>query len=626
MKRIRLHFGIGIAVALIASCGNDMPFDPEDPRLDDARLEIVGSPAVNLRYGETAELRVRYVAGDGSVISNAPIDYEIAGEPAGSRLAALQTTTNADGEAAVDLTAGDADAMFDVTVTPPMGDAVAFSVAVSDTDAGSIVVSMTYAGSRTFGRFDTYLFEGETCDSMNPRMLPTALRSAPSVSDVSAMPAFAGVPAGSDYAVAVTAGNEAGVGAFGCRDGVVVNAGEETPVNITLMDIEIRPTFVGVWDLDNRFDFGDALGSVGTVIRALEELGDDYAVDPETGDPADERLTDTDMDGRPEYGVDPGAFVVDLAMRQTCAWRCLDGETYDTCSVEDHELGDLKHLYLNPTWFTSSGDTPAESRFTGGCGAWSLFLPQAQTAVNDAIASRVPDFAVRWLELTSDLASAITNAHILSVLTINAPSAGNEFELPMSHELVQMVVRYRDPMSDPPGAMRETTISLVDAGFTSLEVTDITTVDGTTLTIPEHSFTLNWGELVLYIYREVLLREAFGVSDTGELLASWVDCASLASDLHSRLGDPGVVTESQLETWCGIGLEAAGTLLEGQLAGLLDIDGTLTIGGTADGSGIDESTGQVDTLENGMWSGTWGDGTETESITGTFTGARRTGM
>ena len=60
------------------------------------------------------------------------------------------------------------------------------------------------------------------------------------------------------------------------------------------------------------------------------------------------------------------------------------------------------------------------------------------------------------------------------------------------------------------------------------------------------------------------------------------------------------------------------------------VDGTLTIGGTAVGMDIDESTGRVDTLGDGMWSGCFTDDTSTDCsafdanpITGTFTGTRR---
>lgn len=626
MRHVRLVLTSLVTLSLLASCGNSM-FDPMDPSLEGARLEIVGSPAVNLRYSDAVDLRVRYVRMDGSLIENAPIDYAIVGDPVGSRLGALQTPTDTNGEAAVSLVAGNAEAMFDVTVTPPRGDGVSFSIAVSDTDAGSIVVSMTYAGTRDLVRFDTFLFEGESCAMMNPTALPTALRSAPSVSSIAAMPAFAGVPVGSDYAIAVVARSTANVAAFGCRDRRVVMARTETPVAVTLADTVIGADFVGVWDLDNRFDFGGTLPeSVQTFLDVLDELTDDSSIDGE-------RIADTDMDGVfPEFGVDPGAFITDIIMRQTCHWECAGGEDYDTCSETNHRLGDLRLLYMEN--FTSwSG---AQSRFTGGCGAWEFIHVAIQNEINDLINSFVPDFVTNWFNLAGDLARAINDAHILSVLEINRPTAGDEFALPMRHELVQMVVDLRDPTATPPGMRRSFTFSLADAGFTSLTVTEITTVDGTTLNIPSHSFTLNWGRLVLYIYREIFLNRIFGYMDTGEMFADLIDCNVVGDWIVEEVCScdttiPGdcagcIISPSTAAGYCVTGLSAAGAAIEGAITDFLDIDGTLTIQGTAEGRDINMETGRVDTLANGMWSGSWGEAATTETITGTFTGVRRTGM
>jgi len=618
MTQLRLALTWLLAVVALSACAAETdPFDPDDPTLENARLVIIGSPAVTLRYGDMADLRVRYEREDGTPIGGAPIDYAIVGDGAGSSLGALQTTTDDGGVASVAITGGDAEATFDVEVTPPRGDSVTFSVAVSDSDLGSITVSMTYAGSRTLARFDAFLFDGESCASMDPNALPTALRSAASVSSIDAMPAFPGVPVGSAYAVAVVARADVDVSAFGCRDGISVVAREDTPVNITLMDVDLTPDFTGVWDLDNRLDFGGALPpSVEAFLDVLDELTDDSALDGDFGPGGD-----ADGDGVwPEYGQDPGAFVVDVVMRQTCAWECMSGEDFSTCSEIDHELGDLRLFYQQD--FTSWDG--AQSSVFGGCGAWTFVHRDVQQQINDL----APDFVTQWLGLAGDIARAITESHILSVLTINAPTAGSEFDLPMSHELVSMVVPITDPTTDPP-TEREFTFALADAGFTSLEVTEVTTVSGTTLSIPTHQFNLNWGELVLYIYRAIVLEEIFGVMTTGELLGTFIDCMQLGADLRAALDDWALVgpgrgpSASSLEGFCVTGLNAAGDALEGALLDFLDDEGTLTLQGTAEGNDIDEETGVVGSLEMGMWSGSFGEDTMTMPITGTFTGMRR---
>jgi hypothetical protein len=646
MTRARLFLTVAVAALLAAACGGG--FDPDDPRLDGARLEIVGSPAVNLRYGESAALTVRYVDAEGAPIADAPIAYELDGDAAGSRLSALQTTTAGDGSAAVDLTAGTANAMFTVHVTPPRGDAVDFSVAVADTDLGSIVVSMTYAGSRELMRFNTFLFEGESCAGMDPRALPTALRSASAASVVTAMPAFAGVPVGTDYTVAVTAQGAAGVAAFGCRDGVAVRAREETPVSITLTDVELVPDFVGVWDLDNSFDFAEGLPpTVRNAIDIIDELTDDQPQKTcggvAIGGGAVVCTSDAGCSGGTSclptstfcgtaatiapadrwYGIDPGAFIVDMLARQTCHWECEMGETYDTCSQNNHRLGDFRQYCLAGGFGSPTPSYLTQRRFALGCGAWDVAGEPAAEVINDQLNAFVPDFVFNWATFVGDLARAINAARIASILTINAPAAGNEFDLPMTHELISMTVVLHDPLNG--GMERTFTFPLADAGLTSLETMDVTVVTGTTLNIPEHSFTLSFGRLVQYIYTNLFLGEILGYTSTAMMLMDYIDCAAIGTNLATSVGG---LSASQYESACNSGINAAGTLLDTQIAGLIDADATFSISGTAVGADIDMSTARVGRLDMGMWAGFWGERDPSmtmmmSDLTGTFTGTRR---
>ncbi|MGE0788800.1 MAG: hypothetical protein AB7S26_24215 [Sandaracinaceae bacterium] len=618
MKTLR---GVVVSFALaaaLASCAD--PFDPNDPRLEGARLVLLSAGTETLRYGGETEIRVRYETSSGEAIDSAPIDFAIAGDGGGSRLAGLQTTTDQSGEASMFLTAGNADAMFDVDVTPPRGDGVTVAVAVSDTDAGSILVNMSYSGMRTLVRFDASVFDVANCAALDPGALPTAVRTAAPATSIDAMPAFPGIAVGSNYVVAVIANGTMGPAAFGCVDGVVVRAREETTVDIDLDDLLIGPDFTGTWDLDNRFDFGDALPpSVGGFLRILDELTDDY---PETAPGSGvlaanrmERFADTDGDGiNPEFGQDPGAFVTDLVMRQTCEWDC----TASGAMMCEHQLGDLSALYVND--FTSWPGANNTLSVTGGCGGWEFIHEPVEDQINNAVEMYVPDFITQWANLAGDLSRAITNAHILSVLTINSAAAGgSEFDLPMTHELTQMIVDLRDPTSTPPGMMRTYTFALADAGFASLMTTETTTVDGTTLEIPAHSFTLNWGQLVLYIYREIFLREVYGVGSTGELLNMQIDCMSVGDWISMQIP----VSASTAAGYCMTALNAAGSAIENAIGSALDEESTFTIQGMATGADIDESTMRVGRLENGMWTGSWGEMSMTSNLSGTFTGLRR---
>ncbi len=617
MRKIRFALTALLALGLLASCADDEPFDPTDPRLDNAVLRIVGDATLNLRYNEAADLVVRYEDEAGEPIAGAPIAFEIITDGIASRLAALRADTDANGEASMTLTAGAEDEGFVVDVVPPVGDSVQFVVSVQDSEAGSIVVGMSYTGTRMFTRYDALIFDVASCAELNPNRLPTAVRTSASVGSITDRPAFAGVAPGANYVVGVTARSEGGVTGFGCADGVVVRAREETEVDITIEDLLVGPDFTGVWDLDNRFDFAEGLPpTVRNAIDILDELTDDQA--PET-DFCFRPLDGTD----PHWGRDPGAFFVDVVAGQTCRWECMASEMFGDCSELNHRTGDLEHLCQ----VGLSASTVTRSRFTGGCLAWDTAAEPAADFINDQLARFLPDWVFDWATFAGDLARAINNARIASVLEINQPMAGSEFDLPMRHQLTAMTVLIHNPRM---GGMEQTfTFNLRDAGITSAEVSSSVTVDGNTLMIPEHQFTISFGRLVQYIYLEIFLRQILGYMSSAEMLMDNVDCAMIGQNLAMSVG---ILSAMQYENACDAGLQAVGRTLDTQIAGLIDGDATFTISGTATAADIDPETMRVDALEDGAWTGFWGERDMTmmmmmtENLTGTFTGARRTPM
>jgi len=437
-------------VALVGCGGGDLGggnFDPEDPRLETALLEVVPPSTFNLGYEEEADLEVFYHFDDGEPISGAPIEFQIEGPAADATLAGRVVDTGTDGHATMRLRAGLEDARFTVTATPPVGSPVMFLVAINDDNAGSIVVEMSYAGDQTFDEFTPYLFRGGDCASLDPEMLPMAERIGAPVGRLVDRPGFAGVEVGTDWVVAVVASIAGDVAGFGCTVGVEVRRGEETPVPVTIIDVEQSLRFEGVYDLRNTFDFGAGLPeSVDTALNILDELTDDQNIDGDA----------TTMD----WGQDPGAFVTDFIMRQTCHWECMAGENYDSCSEINHRLGDLRLLYTED--FTSwSG---AQSRFFGGCGGWEVAALATQNFVNDQIGTYVPEIVLRFIDSAGDLARAVTMSQIQSVLTLE-PEADSM--IPMTHELVTMEVVLRDLG----GSSHTVVVNLADAGVMSRTAT-----------------------------------------------------------------------------------------------------------------------------------------------------------
>ncbi len=579
------------AGAVLTSCAaKSVSFDSHDPRLMTAHLEYAGPSSFSLRYAAAADLKVRYVYEDGSPIPNAPIAFTVDGAGAGAHVSANTSDTGSDGVATVHLTAGSSNTTFQVTATPPQGDGLPFTLSVLDSDAGSIAVDMQYTGTQTFADFVPYLFHGVACDGLDPTALPTADRMGAPVTDIRARPAFTGLPIGSDYTVAVVAHAGGHVAGFGCTVGVAVQRGMETRATVTILDVEQPVRFEGVYDLNNTFDFAGALPpSVDTALHVLDELTDDQNID---GDAATN-----------QWGQDPGAFVVDYIMRLTCHWECMSGEDYSSCSEVNHPIGDLRDLYTHD--FTSwSG---AQARFTGGCAAWEVGARSAQNLVNMEIGTYVPEVVQRFLDAAGDLARAIDQATITSKLTLT-PGAGG---MTMRHELQTMQVQLRDLG----GTRHYYVFNLADVGLTSLMATGPATAVGDELQIPMHSYELDLGKLLQYIYIHGLL-PLFGFTSTADMLASWIDCPTVATELQSSVG---VLSESQYLDACNSGLALAGRTVDENIAGVVHADTRLTLEGTTTGTDI-TTDGIAQTLSDGVWAGTWGESASSANVSGTFMG------
>ena len=582
-----------LCLAALGGCSDE--FDPSDPALDGARLELVADQTQTLPFNGVTELRVRYLYDSGSVIPNAPIRYEIAGEAAGSQLAARSVTTGDTGEASIDLRAGNSNATFQVTVTPPRGDAQTFTIAVSDVDAGSLVVTLEYAGTRPFSRMSPYLFRGVTCATLNPSMLPTADIAGAPVDRLSRRPAFAGVPVASDYAIAVVAELDGSVAGFGCTDPVEILSQKETRATVTIGDLF---GFDGTYELDNQLDFGGLLpGSTTNIIDILSELGDDQDVDCVSGSPDN-------------CGQDPGAFLLDFVMRRTCKWDCLPGEDFDTCSEENHPMGDISAVY-DSSWRVSYPSAPVAS---GACGIWQSVHIEAQNYVNEQVAMVLPASILGIVNSASDIAAAINNARISSTLELSPPSS--EGAAAIAPTLETMTVTLRDLSGTP----STTEFNLREAGLTSLRAEATANVEGLVLSVPNHSFELHYGRLVQYIYTDILL-PLLGYMSTAEMLASWVDCDGVADQLVMSLGT-GIFGRMDYVDFCELGVASAGAALEASLPGLIAEAGSLNLMGQ--GNFVLPATSTTATaLEAGVWMGSWGEGSATGGLTGTFMGPKR---
>jgi hypothetical protein len=625
--------------ALAAACGDDPPTnsqtadlggndagrdaDPDSTPDGDAgssdsgdcpaALDVVGSASVALGPGERAALTVFFGDCEDAPFAGESISFAIVGDAGGSQLSARSALTDGDGAAVVTLAAGSSDATFEVEATTDSGLTATFDVAVAIGGNGAIGVELSYGGRLLFDTFVPLLFEGEACEDIDPFDPPTAFLSIAAGTRITERLVFSPVPVGTDYTVTVMAQREGTSLAYGCVDGIEVAAGDATEITVLLADLPIY--YEGVYELQNEFDLAGVLPpSIETTLRVLAELTDDDAID---GDPVAD-----------EWGVDPAAFLLDFVYRQLCCWEATGSSpTFESCQAqaETHGFGDLEQLYREDfrTW------DGAQPRTTGLCGAIddSFGANQiAQNFVQGLITDYVPDIVVNLLVITGDLASAFTDMRITSELIIDDvftdKIGGN-----LTHRLLTMTVTLHDLDGD------ENTyeVDLAAAGLTNLEFSSeeaAVSVDDV-LTIPEHSFQLDFGQLLAYVYRTVLLGSldcdpthsgrTSPCDTTAELFQTWIDCAEVGEWMADNVG---LLSASAYEGFCGTGLSLAGTFIEDQIESAIDLQTVITLEGTVRVGEINELRRPV-TLVDGVWEGTLSEElTSYGDFPGTFTGVR----
>lgn len=575
------------------------------------------APTVSTDSG--LELHVRLTDCDGTPMADTIVSFALIGDGGDSWLQADSALTDAAGEAAVMLWTGLTETTFQVEVSAEGAAPIGFDVTVFRPPTGAIRVSLVYGGGESFDRFLAFVYLGEPCGDLDPFDLSDALRSAPALELLEGSVRFEELPPGESYLVAVQAEREGQVLGFGCTAGLSVEAGRTTEAVVDIADLPI--VFSGVYDLDNRFDLSNALPpSVSTPLQVFDELTDD---DDLEGDITNE-----------SYGLDPAAFLLDFVYREFCCWEALDAEPdisgfqadYYTCDAQDfqHPWGDLSAIYLYPFQFWDG----AQAVFFGLCGALGSGANEAlQELVQELILENVPDVALRLLDIVGDLSRAFTEMHILSELTIG--DVYIEKDGHFTHELVSMVVE----LHDLDGNLNTYEFALAEAGLSNLSYSAETTVsEGNVLLIPAHSFRLDFGKLLLYVYRDVLLPnldcdpDGDGTTEpcetTGDLFATWVNCGSVGATLALEVG---FFDASTYTSFCKTGLDLAGYFLEGQLMNSTDYETVITIEGQCLGDDVDARR-VVNTLRDGTWEGTLEEDSEViGDFDGTFTGTKRPG-
>ena len=571
-------------------------------------LTAVGNKARAVNAGANTTLSVKLSDCKGA-LSGRQVNFTLQGAASGSSLSANQASTNATGNASVTLTAGTTAATFKVKAAFSATVAVLFDITVKASQFGTVVAKLSYKGSKTFSQFVPFLWQNKPCSTLDAFSLPKALKNATPVALITGQPKFTNVPVGTGYSVGVTAHGGGKILGFGCVDQLTVSGAKTTTALVPIKNLPV--VYSGTYNLDNKFNLTGVLpSSVANTITMLYEAGDD-----------NDLKNESNKNGTGEYGVDPAAFLLDFVFREICGWECKSGEKFSNCSEINHPKGDLKALYHNN--FTKWKG--AQPRSFGLCGV--LDWPNSSGYVHYSLQSQLQAMikanasakVLNFLQIASDLSSAFTNMRVKSILTLNNvydDKFGN-----YTHELKKMVI----DVHDINGKKHTQEFDLTAAGLTNLKYTGNTTSKNDVLQIPSHSFKLQFGMILEYIYLKILLPK-LGYTSTAQMFQTFVNCQSVGTWLYTQVKSyVGISPYSakDFEKYCGKALQAAGTWIEGEIHKLVKDSSTFTLQGTCEAGQPLGPKRLATTLVGGKWAGKITDSSSTKTFTGTFTGKRK---
>ncbi len=240
-----------VATLLVVGCGNPPP-GGGDGGAGSYTLASDGAPALGLGYAEVQPIAVRYLDDHMRPIPQGTVRFRIFGDPAGSTLSADRATTDEDGRASVNLTAGVAEASFRVVASADAAPDLTFSVAVSKFAFVEIDAQVGYtgAGMGSVATLRALLYDDHACAQLAPSPSPPEpLRSAAVSGSASATLPFPLLLA-VDYAVVGRADDANGHPiAWGCVDvsGAQLAAGARVAVPVALA--RVSPSVIGAWQV-----------------------------------------------------------------------------------------------------------------------------------------------------------------------------------------------------------------------------------------------------------------------------------------------------------------------------------------------------------------------------------------
>lgn len=479
--------------------------------------------------------------------------------PGDASLSALSVLTDAAGIATVTFRSNAvADVSYTVDVSADDATPVSFELFVADAPRGTLSVELGYEGPISVKNVHLRLLSGQfTCGQFNPVSPPTDVITEKTLLGVTGQASFTNLPASQRFTLVATAESpDDHLAAAGCLDGVVIIAGQDNRVTLTLFLLTLSPT--GTYDSISTFDFTGAIpGQVGDIIDEISLLF-----------------------------TSPGQFLIDQ-VKKLAALYVGEFITDAVFGLFEDKVADI----IDDWMFNESPDWVQDILLVGQ----DLFqiVNRLEMLATLRISKLQNDYYVQGILLWDGIAL---------YWRLGCPREGEAGYDPTCGRHEFSLAQFTDTQFP---------MDIVEGRFTA----SIQNFDQ--LDIDNHTIKINYGKLIIFALNELILPALSGQHNLEDAILSFVDCAAIADGIYfSGLSTIGI-DEGDIEGFCTSAISVivqpvmfilSGLAVDSQLrmsghATLVDDNDDLHVDRIVEGTflGHFESDGQEGSPFTGVW-------------------------
>jgi hypothetical protein len=482
-------------------------FDPETGEpIEDvqevlADLEIIvlhdTSIPINVLIQDELTLRAKVVNyAEGKPAEEVEVAFDIVdnegfgGSSGDASLSSKVAFTNAEGEVENTFRANFVgDVNYTVKLSAEGAEDKFVDIIVSDTPTGSIEVLLAYQGPININTIKVRLMpKSFICGQFIPTGSLAGSLADKTVLSLADKPVFDGLAGGSHFTMVATAKSPSGaLAAAGCRDGVFVIANAKTPTSLELHLLPLNPT--GNYDVDNYFDFTQALGELGTVGEVIQ--------------------------GVVTLFNDPGKFILDQI--KTLVKQFIGEIITDIAfGLFEDALGDVI-----TDWVLNDSPQWVQDFFT----------------IGDDLTQIVDNLHLRSVLKISKLHNDyyFQGIQFWNGIVLSWKYGCEPEDPPDCGDLVFSMDDFGNTQFPQ---------DIIEGKFTG------TIVNYNQLFLDQHTIQISYGKLILFVLNEVILKTITGENNLKDAVLKFVNCSSIAAAIENGVLDAIGLPESKLDSFC----------------------------------------------------------------------------